>query len=64
MAERGATTSIYLASSADVEGASGMYFAKMQPAHSSAASSRGALQERLWELSLRQSGKAKLQTRV
>jgi len=58
-AEQGATTSIYLASSADVEGASGMYFAKCKPAHSSTASHDGALQERLWELSLRQIGQGK-----
>jgi NAD(P)-dependent dehydrogenase (short-subunit alcohol dehydrogenase family) len=58
-AEQGAATSIYLASSADVEGTSGMYFAKCKPAHSSAASHDKALQERLWELSLRQIGQGR-----
>lgn len=53
-AEQGAATSIYLASSPDVEGASGGYFAKCKPARSSAASRDEALQERLWALSLRQ----------
>jgi retinol dehydrogenase 12 len=55
-AEQGAATSIYLASSADVEGVSGIYFAKCKPAHSSAVSHDEVLQERLWELSLRQIG--------
>ncbi len=55
-AEEGAATSIYLASSPDVEGASGRYFAKCKPARSSAASHDEALQERLWALSLRQIG--------
>ena len=58
-AEQGAATSIYLASSADVEDASGMYFAKCKPARSSAASHDEALQERLWELSLRQVGQGR-----
>ena len=61
-AEQGAATSIHLASSADVEGASGMYFAKCKPAHSSAASHDQALQERLWELSLRQIGRGRVAT--
>jgi NAD(P)-dependent dehydrogenase (short-subunit alcohol dehydrogenase family) len=55
-AEQGAATSIYLASSPDVEGASGRYFAKCKPARSSAASHDEAVQERLWALSLRQIG--------
>jgi NAD(P)-dependent dehydrogenase (short-subunit alcohol dehydrogenase family) len=55
-AEQGAATSIYLASSPDVEGVSGRYFAKCKPVRSSAASHDEALQERVWALSLRQIG--------
>jgi retinol dehydrogenase 12 len=55
-AERGAATSIHLASSPDVEGVSGKYFSKSRPARSSAASHDQALQERLWALSLQQIG--------
>jgi retinol dehydrogenase-12 len=55
-AEQGAATSIYLASSPDVEGVSGKYFAKCKPARSSAASHDEGLQERLWALSLKQIG--------
>jgi NAD(P)-dependent dehydrogenase (short-subunit alcohol dehydrogenase family) len=52
----GAATPIYLASSPDVEGMSGQYFARCRPARSSAASHDEALQERLWALSLQQTG--------
>ncbi|MCI0354121.1 MAG: SDR family oxidoreductase, partial [Acidobacteria bacterium] len=55
-AEQGAATSIHLASSPDVEGASGRYFTKCRPARSSSASHDEALQERLWALSLKQIG--------
>jgi len=55
-AERGAATSIYLASSASIDGVTGKYFARCKPARSSAASYDEALQERLWALSLRQIG--------
>jgi retinol dehydrogenase 12 len=54
--EQGAATSIHLASSPDLEGASGQYFANCKPARSSAASHDEALQERLWALSLQQIG--------
>jgi NAD(P)-dependent dehydrogenase (short-subunit alcohol dehydrogenase family) len=54
--EQGAATSIHLASSPQLEGASGQYFAKCKPARSSAASHDETLQERLWALSLRQVG--------
>jgi NAD(P)-dependent dehydrogenase (short-subunit alcohol dehydrogenase family) len=54
--EQGAATSIHLASSPELEGVSGQYFAKCKPARSSAASHDEALQERLWALSLRQIG--------
>jgi retinol dehydrogenase-12 len=54
--EQGAATSIYLASSPDVEGVSGKYFAKCKSARSSAASHDEALQERLWAFSVTQIG--------
>lgn len=54
--EQGAATSIYLASSPDVEGVSGKYFAKCKLARSSAASHDEALQERLWAVSVTQIG--------
>lgn len=53
-AERGAATSIYLASSPEIEGVTGGYFARCKPARSSAASHDRALQERLWARSLQQ----------
>jgi len=55
-AEQGAATSIHLASSPDVEGVSGGYFAKCKAVRSSPASYDEALQERLWALSLQQIG--------
>ena len=55
-AEQGAATSIYLASSPEVEGVSGEYFSRSRQARSSAASHDTALQERLWALSLKQIG--------
>jgi retinol dehydrogenase 12 len=57
-AERGAATSIYLASSPEIEGVTGTYFARCKPARSSTASHDHALQERLWSLSLQQVGAA------
>jgi retinol dehydrogenase 12 len=53
-AEKGAATSIYLASSPEVADVSGKYFAKCAPAASSKLSMDVALQEKLWELSVRQ----------
>jgi retinol dehydrogenase-12 len=53
-AEKGTATSIYLASSPDVADVSGKYFAKCAPVASSKLSMDVALQERLWELSMRQ----------
>jgi retinol dehydrogenase-12 len=53
-AEKGAATSIYLASSPDVAEVSGKYFAKCAPVASSKLSMDVALQEKLWELSVRQ----------
>jgi NAD(P)-dependent dehydrogenase (short-subunit alcohol dehydrogenase family) len=57
-AEKGAATSIYLASSPEVEGASGKYFVKCKAVPSSPASYDEVLQEGLWELSLRQTGQS------
>jgi retinol dehydrogenase 14 len=49
--ERGARTSIYLASSPDVEGVSGKYFARRKQENSSAASRNEEAARRLWEVS-------------
>lgn len=49
--EKGAQTSIYLASSPDVEGVSGQYFAKSRPIRSSSISYDEKLQRRLWQIS-------------
>ncbi len=56
--EEGAQTSIYLASSPDVEGVSGKYFADSQPARSSPVSYDEAAQTRLWETSAAMTGLA------
>ena len=47
--EAGAKTSIYLASSPEVEGVSGKYFVKCVPVTSSKLSYNEALQKRMWE---------------
>lgn len=52
----GAATSLYLAASPEVEGASGSYFAKSKPVPASAAGRDEALQEQVWALGLRQLG--------
>jgi NAD(P)-dependent dehydrogenase (short-subunit alcohol dehydrogenase family) len=49
--EKGAKTSIYLASSPKVEGVTGKYFVKCKPVKSSDASYKLESQKRLWELS-------------
>lgn len=49
--ERGAETSIYLASSPEVDGVSGRYFANRRPKASSRASYDTAAARRLWEVS-------------
>ena len=49
--EKGAQTSIYLASSPEVEGSSGGYFAKKAEARSSDVSHDARLARRLWEVS-------------
>lgn len=50
--EEGARTSIYLASSPEVEGVSGKYFDRCKPIASSAASQQMVDAQRLWNLSL------------
>jgi len=50
-AEQGAQTSIYLATSAEVEGVSGKYFVKSKAVKSSAASYDESAWKRLWEIS-------------
>ena len=49
--ERGARTTIYLASSPEVEGVTGKYVVKRKPAQSSKASYDEKAQRRLWEVS-------------
>lgn len=49
--EKGAETSIYLASSHEVEGVSGKYFAKKAPRRSSKASYNKEVAQKLWEVS-------------
>ena len=49
--EKGALTNLHLATSPEVEGVSGKYFAKSKPAASSAASHDEDAQARLWEIS-------------
>lgn len=50
---KGAQTSIYLASSPEVEAITGKYFVKCAPRRSSALSYNGSLQRQLWEESAR-----------
>ena len=57
-AAKGAKTSIYLASSPEVAGLSGKYFAKCKPVASSARSEDVAVQERLWAVSAEETGLA------
>ena len=54
--EKGARTSIYLASSSEVEGVSGRYFVKEKPVESSPQSRDQAAWERLWRLSVEMTG--------
>ena len=49
--EKGAKTSIYLASSPEVEGVTGKYFVKSLPKRSAAISYDESLQRQLWEQS-------------
>ncbi|MFO0675597.1 MAG: SDR family oxidoreductase [Polyangiaceae bacterium] len=56
--EKGARTSIWLASAKEVEGVSGGYFANSKPKKTSRTASDVAAQERLWALSKAQTGLA------
>jgi retinol dehydrogenase 12 len=56
--EKGAATSIYLASSPEVASVSGQYFYKCKPSRSSQASYDVAAQERLWQVSEQLTGLA------
>jgi NAD(P)-dependent dehydrogenase (short-subunit alcohol dehydrogenase family) len=49
--ERGAQTSVYLASSPDVEGVTGQYFANRKPTRSNKESYNAATTARLWQVS-------------
>jgi NAD(P)-dependent dehydrogenase (short-subunit alcohol dehydrogenase family) len=49
--EQGAETSVYLATSPEVEGISGGYFVKKRPTRSAGASYRESDQRRLWDIS-------------
>ena len=55
-AEAGARTSIYLASSAEVEGVSGRYFVKEKPVDSSPESYDEGVASRLWKVSCEMTG--------
>jgi NAD(P)-dependent dehydrogenase (short-subunit alcohol dehydrogenase family) len=55
--EEGARTSIYLASSLEVEGVTGKYFADCQPVESSPLSYDKELAKKLWQVSLELTGK-------
>jgi hypothetical protein len=54
--EKGAATSIFLASSPDVEGVTGKYFIKKKAVKSSPESYDTAIARRLWEVSARLTG--------
>jgi len=54
--EKGALTSIYLASSPEIESVSGRYFVKEKPVESSPQSRDQAAWERLWRLSVEMTG--------
>jgi NAD(P)-dependent dehydrogenase (short-subunit alcohol dehydrogenase family) len=54
--EEGAKTSVYLATSTEVENVTGKYFVKQQIASSSAASQDAAAARRLWEVSEKLTG--------
>ncbi|MDE3089189.1 MAG: SDR family oxidoreductase [Chloroflexota bacterium] len=55
-AEQGAQTSVYLATSPDVEGVSGKYFGESKPHRSSPASYDEAAARRLWQVSTEMTG--------
>ncbi len=49
--EKGAETSVYLASSPDVDGVSGQFFVKCRPAHTTGQANDPAVERQLWETS-------------
>ena len=55
--EQGAQTSIYLASSPEVEGVTGKYFVDCKAVQSSPLSYDKSLAEKLWQVSLELTGK-------
>jgi NAD(P)-dependent dehydrogenase (short-subunit alcohol dehydrogenase family) len=62
--EEGAQTSIYLASSPEVAGVTGKYFAKKESIDSSPASYDEAAAKRLWEISVEMTGLARERVKV
>ena len=54
--EEGAETSVYLASSPEVEGITGKFFIRKEPVDSDPFSYDVAAQERLWEISAQMVG--------
>ncbi len=56
--EKGAKTSIYLASAPDVAGVNGQYFSECRPVEPSAAARDHEAQEKLWEISAAMTGVA------
>ncbi len=54
--EKGARTTVYLAASPDMEGVTGKYFDKCEPARTTKLSRDEATQERLWEASVALTG--------
>jgi retinol dehydrogenase 14 len=57
---QGAQTSVYLATSPEVEGVTGMYFAQSRPAQPAAISTAVDTQERLWKVSAELTGLVEL----
>ncbi len=60
--EKGAETSVYLASSPEVEGVTGKYFANKKPVSSSKASCDEAAAKKLWHLSEEMTGLSEKET--
>lgn len=54
--EEGARTTIYLATSPEVEGRTGLYFVKQKPAASSPESLDDATARKLWDVSAKLTG--------
>ena len=56
--EKGAQTSLHVASAPELHGVTGRYFSHSRPKTSSAESRDEAVQERVWALSLKQVGRS------